>query len=81
MRTTVSVNEATSDLNGLMNEVYQQHKPIHIADTQCPAVIVSEEDWNSIQNTLNFLSTPEIRKSVIERIDSQSDECNEEYGW
>ncbi|MCP4178472.1 MAG: type II toxin-antitoxin system prevent-host-death family antitoxin [bacterium] len=78
MKTTVSVNEAISDLNGLMNDVYELHKPIHITDTEHPAVIVSEEDWNSIQNTLHFLSTPEIRKSVIESIESKSDECNED---
>lgn len=48
---------------------------------QNKAVLVSEEDWSAIQETLYLLSVPGLRKSIREGMDSAVDECADELDW
>jgi PHD/YefM family antitoxin component YafN of YafNO toxin-antitoxin module len=45
------------------------------------AVLVSEEDWTAIQETLYLLSVPGMRESIREGMDTPVDECDEELDW
>ena len=44
-------------------------------------VLVSEEDWSAIQETLYLLSVPGMRESIREGMDTPVDECDEELDW
>jgi PHD/YefM family antitoxin component YafN of YafNO toxin-antitoxin module len=44
-------------------------------------VLVSEDDWRSIQETLHLLSIPGMRESIREGMNEPVDECGEEPGW
>jgi len=65
----------------LIDEAGQDHQPIHITGKRKNAVLVSEEDWNAIQETLYLLSTPGMRESIREGLDTPVDECSEELKW
>jgi antitoxin YefM len=41
------------------------------------ALLVSEEDWSAIQETLYLLSIPAMRESIREGMDTPVNECNE----
>jgi len=45
------------------------------------AVLVSEEDWSSIQETLYLLSVPGMRESIREGMDTPIEACDEELDW
>lgn len=42
----------------------ESHKPILISGRRANAVLVSEEDWSAIQETLCILAVPGMRESI-----------------
>lgn len=60
----ISVQEAQSKLLRLMAETSSSHEPIQIASEPEPAVLIAEEDWRAIQETLYLLAIPGMRASI-----------------
>jgi PHD/YefM family antitoxin component YafN of YafNO toxin-antitoxin module len=44
-------------------------------------IMISEEDWKAIQETLYLVSIPGMRESIHEGLATQVDECEKEPGW
>jgi len=79
--TVLSASEARERLYRLIDEVARSHEPVHIAGKRAVAVLLSEEDWRSIQETLHLLSIPGMRESIREGLQTPLDECSKEPGW
>ena len=79
--TTLNTTEARSRLYNLIDETLNTHKPIVITGKRGNAVLVSEEDWNSIQETLFLLSIPGMRESIREGMDEKLDDCSRKLDW
>jgi prevent-host-death family protein len=62
--TSLTVSEARSSLYRLIDQAAESHKPIFISGKRANAVLVSEEDWSAIQETLHHLSIPNMRESI-----------------
>ncbi len=62
--TSIPVTQARSKLYDLLDRTAASHQPIQITGKRNNAVLVSEEDWNSIQETLYLLSIPGMRESI-----------------
>ena len=75
--TGITATEARNNLYRLIDETAESHQPIVIMGKRNKAVLVSEEDWSAIQESLCLLSVPGIR----EGIDNSVDECDEELDW
>ena len=54
------------NLYKLIDETSAAHEPIIITGKRSNAVLVAEEDWASIQETLFLLSIPGMRESIRE---------------
>ncbi len=78
---TLSASEARANLYRLIDEAASSHKPITITGKRNNAVLVSEADWASIQETLYLLSVPGMRESIKEGVAEPIDECSEDPGW
>lgn len=78
---TIKATEARNKLYRLIDETSESHEPIHISGKRSNAVLISEEDWRSIQETLHLLSIPGMRESIIEGLRTPVEECSEEPGW
>ena len=78
--TGITATEARSNLYRLIDETAESHQPIVIMGKRNKAVLVSEEDWSAIQETLYLLSVPGMRESIREGMDTPEDECDEELG-
>ncbi|WP_447895383.1 type II toxin-antitoxin system Phd/YefM family antitoxin [Vreelandella sp. GE22] len=76
--TAITATEARSNLYRLIDETAESHQPIAITGKRNNAVLVSEEDWSAIQETLYLLSVPGMRESIREGMDTPVDECDEE---
>lgn len=79
--TTLNATEARSKLYKLIDETSESHKPIVITGKRNNAVLVAEEDWNSINETLFLLSIPGMRESIREGMQSDLEECDQELDW
>jgi antitoxin YefM len=64
VRTTVTATKARGNLYSLINEVRESHEPIQITGKQGNAVLISEEDWRSIRETLFLHSIPDMVDSI-----------------
>jgi antitoxin YefM len=78
---TLTVSEARSKLYKLLDEVSETHIPAMITGKRSNGVLVSEEDWNSIQETLYLLSIPNMRESIKEGMKTHVEDCLEELNW
>ena len=70
--------EARRRLLELLDAVAESHEPVQIAGERHSAVLVSEEDWRAIQETLYLTSVPGMRESIIEGLKTPVEECDEE---
>lgn len=76
--TTITASEARSNLYNLIDQVSSEHEPIVITGKRHNAVLVSEEDWSSIQETLFLLSIPNMRESLKKGMETPPSECDED---
>jgi antitoxin YefM len=79
--TTLSASEARARLYGLIDEAAEAHEPIQISGKRNNAVLVSEQDWRAIQETLFLLSVPGMRASVRKGMKTAVGKCADTPGW
>ena len=77
----LTAREACRRLGALIEELAASHEPVHIAGKRAGAVLVSEEDWRSIQETLHLLSIRGMGKSIRDGLRTSVRRCNKEPGW
>ena len=78
---TITATSARSNLYKLIDETSAAHEPIIITGKRSNAVLVAEEDWASIQETLFLLSIPGMRESIREGMATPVEACSEELDW
>jgi len=78
---TLTATEARKKLYALVDDVAESHDPIQIVGKRNSAVLVSEEDWRAIQETLYLSSIPGMRDSIREGLETPVEECDEELDW
>ncbi len=66
MTTTLTATEARANLYRLIDQTAESHQPIRIAGKRSSAVLISEADWEAIQETLYLSSIPGMRESIKE---------------
>ena len=79
--TTVNVTEARANLYKLIDDASSSHEPVVITGKRGNAVLLSEDDWNAINETLYLLSVPGMRESIIEGMQENFDETSTELEW
>jgi prevent-host-death family protein len=79
--TILNATEARSRLYSLIDETTDSHQPIVIKGKRGNAVLISEEDWNAISETLNLLAIPGMRESIQEGMKTPESECAKDLDW
>lgn len=77
----VTATEARSNLYRLMDETAKSHEPVLISGKRNNAVLLSEEDWTAIQETLFLLSVPVMRETIREGMETPLEDCDKELDW
>ncbi len=78
---TISASKARASLHKLLKQTADSHEPIQIMGKKTNAVIISEDDWRAIQETLYLLAIPGMRESIREGLATPLDECSRELEW
>jgi prevent-host-death family protein len=78
---TLTASEARANLYRLLDQTSESHQPITISGKRNSAVLVSSEDWESIQETLYLLTVPGMRESIKTGMEESVDSCSKELDW
>lgn len=62
---TITATSARAKFFGLIDETAEAHEPILITAKRNNAVLISEEDWRDIEETLHLTSIPGVRESIL----------------
>lgn len=79
--TTITATKARSALYQLLDDVAVSHEPVLITGKRGNAVLLAEEDWRAINETLYLLNSPGMRESIIEGLNTPLAECNDKVEW
>ena len=78
---TLTASEARAKLYRLIDETTESHVPIRITGKRNNAVLVSEKDWASVQETMYLLSMPGMRETIKEGMDTPVEEFGTGLDW
>ena len=77
----VNVTTARANLYNLINELEQSHEPVIISGKRNNAVLISESDWKSLQETIYLCSIPGMCKSILEASKEPLEDSIKELDW
>jgi prevent-host-death family protein len=81
MSKVINVSKARDNLYNLIDETARDHEPILIKGRRNSAVLISEEDFRAIEETLYLLSIPGMRESIVKGLNTDVDECSDSLEW
>lgn len=79
--TTLTASQARTILYKLLDKTALSHEPIQITGKRHNAVLISEDDWRAIQETLYLLSIPAMRESIRKGLKTPIKECSNKLTW
>ena len=79
--TTLTASKARESLYKLLDQTALSHHPVQITGKRSSAVLIGEEDWRAIQETLYLLSIPGMRESIRKGMKTPSSKCQKEVKW
>ena len=79
--TTLTATEARSNLYKLLDRAAQLHEPIQITGKRNNAVLIAEDDWRAIKETLYLLSIAGMRESIRKGLKTPLKKCGKELEW
>ena len=81
MTKVMTASQARANIYKLMDETAETHQPIMITGRRNNAVLISEEDWNAIEETLYLNSIPGMAESIKKAMEAPNSEFSEEIEW
>jgi len=78
---TLNVTEARANLYKLIDDTTASHEPVVITGKRGNAVLLAEDDWNAINETLHLLSVPGMRELILEGMQESIDGAATELNW
>lgn len=78
---TIPVTQASANLAHLIETAAAAHEPVRIAGAAHAAVLVSEEDWRGLQETLYLTAIPGMKESILAADAEPLSECAREIRW
>ncbi|MDR1231099.1 MAG: type II toxin-antitoxin system Phd/YefM family antitoxin [Spirochaetaceae bacterium] len=77
----LSVSQVKENLDTVLDEVQNTFEPIIITGKNSSAVLVSEDVWRSIEETLYLNSIPGMKDSIIAGMQEEIEDCSREIEW
>ena len=72
---TINITNARKDLYNLVEAVNRFNEPTLIVGKKANAVLISEDDWSAIQETLYLDSIQGMTKSILEGANEELADC------
>lgn len=79
--TILTASTARANLYKLLDQTAVSHDPVQISGKRSSAVLISEEDWRSIQETLYLLSIHGMRESIRKGLKTPVARLSKKLNW
>ncbi|MBI3506835.1 MAG: type II toxin-antitoxin system Phd/YefM family antitoxin [Proteobacteria bacterium] len=79
--TSLTASAARSRLYRLLDQAAESHEPVQITGRRSSAVLISEEDWRAIQETLYLVSIPGMRESIRKGLKTPAGKLSRKLNW
>lgn len=66
------------NLFSLLEQTIQFNEPVNISTKSGNAVLLSEEDYNGLMETLHLSSIPPVKAAIVEGLNTPLSECVDE---
>jgi len=81
MTKVMSVSQVRADIYNVMDETALTHEPVLITGKRNNVVMISQEDWNAIEETLYLNNIPNMVSSIQEAMNAPDSEFSETVEW
>lgn len=81
MTKVMTVSQVRANIYNVMDETALTHEPILITGKRNNVVMLSQEDWNAIEETLFLNSVPNLANSIKESMNENDSEFSEDIEW
>ncbi len=78
---STNVTNARKNLYRLIEMINESHEPVHVIGKNGSVVMIAEDDWKAIEETLYLTSIPGIRDSIIQGMQEPIEECSDALDW
>ncbi len=79
--TTITTTEASTRLDEVLDGLAESHDVVQIAGQRHSGVLVAEDDWRAIQETLYLTGIPGMKESIVEGLRTPNEQCAKELDW
>lgn len=78
-----NVSNFRKNIFGILEQTVKYNEPVNVSTKEGNAIILSEEDYNGLMETLYLSSNPQVRDRIIEGLNTPLDEClpETEVAW
>jgi len=77
----LNVRNVRDRLDVILEEVQDSYEPLVIAGEKHSAVLVSEEIWRSVEETIYLTSIPGMKESIIAGMNEKIEDCATTVEW
>ncbi len=74
----INATNARNNFFKVIDEAITTHEPVYVTGKNGNVVIISEEDWRSIQETIYLSGIPGMNEKIIKGLNTPLDECVED---
>lgn len=81
--TNTNITNFRKDIYEMLEQTIKYNEPINISTKNGNAIVLSEEDYNGLMETVYLLSTPGMKEKLIEGKNTPIEECvsEKEVEW
>ena len=73
--TNINVTNFRKNIYELLEQTIKYNEPINISTKNGNAILISEEDYNNLMETLYISSIPGLKEDIIKGMNEDIDEC------
>jgi PHD/YefM family antitoxin component YafN of YafNO toxin-antitoxin module len=77
----LNIKNVKERLDAILEEVQDTYEPLIIAGEKHSAVLISENVWRSIEETLYLSSIPGMKESIINGMKEKTEDCTSTIEW
>ena len=81
--TNTNITNFRKDIYEMLEQTIKYNEPINISTKNGNAVVLSEEDYNNLMETLYISSIPKLKEEIIKRANASDEEfvSEDEVEW
>ena len=76
--TTTNITNFRKNAFNYVEQTIRYNEPLHISTKEGNAVLLSEEDYSGIMETLYLVSMPGMREKIMEGMSTPLEDCADE---